>query len=209
MTHSDDEGLVLPPKLAPIQVVIVPIYRSAEELELITQKAQEISQKLKALGISVKYDDDDNRRPGWKFAEYEVKGVPVRLAIGPRDLAENKVELARRDTKEKGLVSLDGLDTYIQNLLDEIQEKLYERALKFREENMRKVDSYDEFKKQLEEHSGFFLVHWDGTAETEARIKEETQATIRCIPLDAPEEEGLCMVTGKPSKRRVVIAKAY
>lgn len=209
MTHSDDEGLVLPPKLAPIQVVIVPIYRSEEELTLITQKANEIKQKLGALGISVKYDNDDNRRPGWKFAEYEVKGVPVRLAIGPRDLAENKVELARRDTKEKGLVSLDGIDTYIQKLLEEIQENLYTRSLKFREENMRKVDTYEDFKRELEEKSGFFLVHWDGTAETEARIKEETQATIRCIPLDASEEEGKCMVTGKPSKRRVVIAKAY
>ncbi|MCE3294548.1 MAG: proline--tRNA ligase [Crocinitomicaceae bacterium] len=209
MTHSDDEGLVLPPKLAPIQVVIVPIYRSEEELQLITEKANEIRQKLNALGISVKFDNDDNRRPGWKFAEYEVKGVPVRLAIGPRDLAENKVELARRDTKEKSVVSLDGLDTYIQKLLDEIQQNLYDRALKFREENMRKVDTYEDFKQQLEEKSGFFLVHWDGTAETEARIKEETQATIRCIPLDAPDEEGKCMVTGKPSKKRVVIAKAY
>ncbi|MGV3631697.1 MAG: proline--tRNA ligase [Bacteroidota bacterium] len=209
MTHSDDEGLVLPPKLAPIQVVIVPIYRSEEELALITEKAGEIKQKLNALGISVKYDNDDNRRPGWKFAEYEVKGVPVRLAIGPRDLAENKVELARRDTKEKGLVSLDGLETYIQNLLDEIQDNLYKRALQFRAENMHKVDSYEEFKAQLEKNSGFYLVHWDGTAETEAQIKEETKATIRCIPLDAPEEEGKCMVTGRPSKRRVVIAKAY
>lgn len=209
MTHSDDEGLVLPPKLAPIQVVIVPIYRSEEELALITEKANQIKEKLGVLGISVKYDKDDNRRPGWKFAEYEVKGVPVRLAIGPRDLAENKVELARRDTKEKGLVSLDGIDTHIQKLLEEIQENLYTRALKFREENMRKVDTYEDFKKELEEKSGFFLVHWDGTAETEAKIKEETQATIRCIPLDAPDEEGKCMVTGKPSKRRVVIAKAY
>ena len=209
MTHSDDEGLVLPPKLAPIQVVIVPIYRSEEELQQITAKAQEISGKLKDLGISVKYDNDDNRRPGWKFAEYEVKGVPVRLAIGPRDLAENQVELARRDTKEKSTVSIDGLETYIQKLLEDIQQHLYERALKFRTENMRRVDTYEDFKTQLEKNSGFFLVHWDGTAETEAKIKEETQATIRCIPLDAPEEEGKCMVTGKPSKRRVVISKAY
>jgi prolyl-tRNA synthetase len=209
MTHSDDEGLVVPPKLAPIQVVIVPIYRSDEEFELISTKAKEIMTQLRGLGVTVKFDDDDNRRPGWKFAEYEMKGVPVRLAIGPRDLAENKVEVARRDTKEKSTVSLDGLDQYIVNLLDEIQQHLFQKALKLREDNFHKVDTYDEFKQQLETKGGFYLVHWDGTAETEAKIKEETQATIRCIPLDATYEEGVCMVTGKPSTRRVVIAKAY
>lgn len=209
MTHSDDEGLVLPPALAPIQVVIVPIYKTDEEFALINQKVAEIQQGLKALGISVKYDDDDNRRPGWKFAEYEMKGVPVRLTVGARDLAENKVEIARRDTKEKQTLSLDGLVPYIEQLLKDIQENLYTRSLKFRAENMHKVDTYEDFKKQLEEKGGFYLVHWDGTSETEEKIKQETQATIRCVPLDAPEEEGVCMVTGKPSKRRVVISKAY
>lgn len=209
MTHSDDEGLVLPPKLAPIQVVIVPIYKSAEELELVSEKARELMSKLKALGISVKFDDDDNRRPGWKFAEYEVKGVPVRVAIGPRDLAAGNIEIARRDTKEKSTQPLEGIDQYILNLLDEIQANLYQRSLDFRSKNIQKVDSYDEFKLKIEQEGGFYLVHWDGTSETEAKIKEETQATIRCIPLDAPEETGFCMVTGKPSSRRVVLAKAY
>lgn len=209
MTHSDDEGLVLPPKLAPIQVVIVPIYKSAEELELVSEKARELMSKLKALGISVKFDDDDNRRPGWKFAEYEVKGVPVRVAIGPRDLAAGNIEIARRDTKEKSTQPLEGIDQYISNLLDEIQANLYQRSLDFRSKNIQKVDSYDEFKLKIEQEGGFYLVHWDGTSETEAKIKEETQATIRCIPLDAPEENGFCMVTGKPSSRRVVLAKAY
>lgn len=209
MTHSDDEGLVLPPALAPIQVVIVPIYKTDEEFALINEKVAEIQQGLKALGISVKYDDDDNRRPGWKFAEYEMKGVPVRLTVGARDLAENKVEIARRDTKEKQTLSLDGIVPYIEQLLKDIQENLYTRSLKFRAENMHKVDTYEDFKKQLEEKGGFYLVHWDGTSETEEKIKQETQATIRCVPLDAPEEEGVCMVTGKPSKRRVVISKAY
>jgi len=209
MTHSDDEGLVLPPKLAPIQVVIVPIYKSAEELELVSEKARELMTKLKTLGISVKFDDDDNRRPGWKFAEYEVKGVPVRVAIGPRDLAAGNIEIARRDTKEKSTQSLEGIDQYILNLLDEIQANLYQRSLDFRSKNIQKVDSYDEFKLKIEQEGGFYLVHWDGTSETEAKIKEETQATIRCIPLDAPEETGFCMVTGKPSSRRVVLAKAY
>ena len=209
MTHSDDEGLVLPPKLAPIQVVIVPIYKNEEELTLVSEKAVEIKKALLSKGISVKFDDDDNRRPGWKFAEYEVKGVPVRLAIGPRDLAENKIELARRDTKEKMTISLDGLDLFIENLLNEIQDNLYNRALKFKAENIHYVDSYEEFKEKIETVGGFFMVHWDGTAETEAKIKEETKATIRCIPLDAKEEAGKCMVTGLPSSKRVVLAKAY
>jgi prolyl-tRNA synthetase len=209
MTHSDDEGLVLPPKLAPIQVVIIPIYKNDEEFTLVEAKSLEIKQNLLKLGISVKFDDDDNRRPGWKFAEYEMKGVPVRVTIGARDLAENKVEIARRDTKEKNTLSLDNIETYIQNLLEEIQENLFARALQFRAENMHQVDTYEEFKTQIEEKGGFYLVHWDGTAETEAKIKAETQATFRCIPLDAPDEEGKCMVTGLPSKKRLVLAKAY
>lgn len=209
MTHSDDEGLVLPPKLAPIQVVIVPIYKSEEELALVSEKAKELMAQLKALGISVKYDDDDNRRPGWKFAEYETKGVPVRVAMGPRDLAEGKAEVVRRDTKEKAVLNFEGLDQHIYKLMDEIQENLFERANKFRAENIQKVDTYEEFKTKLETDGGFYLVHWDGTIETEAQIKADTQATIRCIPLDRDEETGVCMVTGKPSAGRVVVAKAY
>jgi len=209
MTHSDDEGLVLPPKLAPIQVVIIPIYKNEEELEAISAEAKALAAKLKQLGISVKYDDNDNRRPGWKFAEYEVKGVPVRVAIGPRDLAAGNAEVVRRDTKEKAVMPLEGLDAHIAQLMEDIQTNLFERAKAFRAANIRKVDTYAEFKEKLEKEGGFFLVHWDGTIETEAKIKEETQATIRCIPLDAEEETGTCMVTGKPSSRRVVIAKAY
>ena len=209
MTHSDDEGLVLPPKLAPIQVVIVPIHKTDEELARISEKVGELTTSLKSLGISFKYDDDENRRPGWKFAEYETKGVPVRIAIGPRDLENGNVELVRRDTKEKSIVSFDGLDEYIEELLADIQDNLFERSNQFRSENMHKVDTYSEFKEQIESKGGFFLVHWDGTAETEEKIKEETKATIRCIPLDAEEENGFCMVTGKPSKYRVVISKAY
>lgn len=209
MTHSDDQGLVLPPKLAPIQVVIVPIYKSEEELKSIQDKVHEILPMLKAKGIRVKFDDDDNRRPGWKFAEYEVKGVPVRLAIGPRDLAAGNAELVRRDTKEKTVVSLEAIDELLADLLVQIQHDLFNKALDFRTKNMHKVDTYVEFKTRLEKDGGFYLVHWDGTAETEALIKAETQATIRCIPLDAEEEEGVCMYSGKPSKRRVVMAKAY
>jgi len=209
MTHSDDEGLVLPPALAPIQVVIIPIHKTDEELELITNKVFELSSELKKMGISVKYDDDVNRRPGWKFAEYETKGVPVRIAIGPRDLANGKVELVRRDTKEKSIVDFDGLEEYVEELLGDIQDNLLARSNQFRLENMHTVDTYDEFKEQIESKGGFYLAHWDGTSETEEKIKEETKATIRCIPLDAKEENGFCMVTGKPSKCRVVIAKAY
>lgn len=209
MTHSDDEGLVLPPKLAPTQVVIVPIYKSDEELAAIRSAVDAISAELKALNIRVKFDDDDQKRPGWKFAEYEAKGVPVRIAIGPRDLANGVVELARRDTKEKFAQNIEGIGQSIAQLLDEIQVNLYERALKFRNENMHQVDTYEEFKTQLETKGGFYLAHWDGTAETEEKIKQETQATIRCIPIDIPSEEGVCMVTGKPSKGRVVFAKAY
>jgi prolyl-tRNA synthetase len=208
MTHSDDEGLVLPPTLAPIQVVAVPIYRTDEELQAITEKMKELAAKLKARGISFKFDDDDNRRPGWKFAHYEVKGVPVRVAMGPRDLENGKAEIARRDTKEKQTVDFEGLDAFIENLLGEIQTNLFERAKKFRTENTKKVDTYEEFKSQID-GGGFFLAHWDGTKETESKIKEETQATIRCIALDQEPEEGVCMVTGKPSAGRVIFAKAY
>ena len=209
MTHSDDEGLVLPPKLAPIQVAIIPIYKSPEELALVSEIALDLTSKLKALGISVKFDDDDNRRPGWKFAEYETKGVPVRVAIGPRDLADGKVEIVRRDTKEKSVVDLNGVEETIFLLMEDIQNNLFNRALKFKNERIQKVDTYEEFKIKLEKEGGFYLVHWDGTIETEALIKAETQATFRCIPVDAPEEDGVCMVTGKPSKYRVVLAKAY
>jgi prolyl-tRNA synthetase len=208
MTHSDDEGLVLPPTLAPIQVVAVPIYRTDEELQAITEKMQELAAKLKARGISFKFDDDDNRRPGWKFAHYEVKGVPVRVAMGPRDLENGKAEIARRDTKEKQTVDFEGLDAFIENLLGEIQTNLFERAKAFRAANTKKVETYEEFKSQID-GGGFFLAHWDGTKETESKIKEETQATIRCIALDQEPEEGVCMVTGKPSAGRVIFAKAY
>lgn len=208
MTHSDDEGLVLPPTLAPIQVVAVPIYRTEEELQAITEKMKELASKLKTRGISFKFDDDDNRRPGWKFAHYEVKGVPVRVAMGPRDLENGKAEIARRDTKEKQTVDFEGLDAFIENLLGEIQTNLFERAKAFRAANTKKVDTYEEFKNQID-GGGFFLAHWDGTKETESKIKEETQATIRCIALDQEPEEGVCMVTGKPSAGRVIFAKAY
>jgi prolyl-tRNA synthetase len=208
MTHSDDEGLVLPPALAPIQVVAVPIHRTEEELNAITDKMKGLEQKLKARGISFKYDYDDNKRPGWKFAEYEAKGVPVRIAMGPRDLENGKAEIARRDTKEKFSVDFEGLDLYIENLLAEIQHNLLEKAKSFRAQNYKKVDTYEQFKKEIE-NGGFFLCHWDGTKETEAKIKEETQATIRCIALDQEAENGVCMVTGKPSSGRVIFAKAY
>ncbi|WP_417266050.1 proline--tRNA ligase [Brumimicrobium sp.] len=209
MTHSDDEGLVLPPKLAPIQVAIVPIYKTEEQLAAISEKVNALSAVLKSKGISVKYDDDDNRRPGWKFAEYEAKGVPVRVAIGPRDLENNKAEVARRDTKEKNVVDWDGIENYIAELLESIQENLFNRAKDFRTANTTSVDTYEEFKKALEEKGGFISAHWDGTVETESKIKEETKATIRCIPLDAKEEEGKCILTGKPSTKRVLFAKAY
>jgi len=209
MAHSDDKGLVLPPKLAPIQVVIVPIYRKAEELEKIAEKINPIVAKLKALGVSVKFDDSDNRKPGWKFAEYELKGVPVRLAMGARDLENGTIELARRDTLTKETMPAEGIEEVIVKLLDKIQESIYNKALNFRTEKTTKVDTYEEFKDLLESKTGFFLAHWDGTAETEDLIKNETKATIRCIPFDGEQEEGVCMVTGKPSKGRVVFAKAY
>lgn len=208
MAHSDDNGLVLPPRLAPIQVVIVPIYKKAEQLEEINKTVNPLIDRLRGLGISVKYDDADNRRPGFKFADYEVKGVPVRLVIGQKDIENDSVELMRRDTLEKENVPLEGLAAHIKGLLDKIQENIYQKALRNREERTYKVDSYDEFKERIEQ-GGFMLCHWDGTPETEARIKEETKATIRCIPLDQPDEEGVDMLTGKPSHKRVIIARAY
>ena len=209
MTHSDDDGLVLPPALAPIQVVIVPIYRTDEELQMINEAVAKISAELKGLKIKVKYDADDQKRPGWKFAEYEAKGVPVRIAIGPRDLANGVVEIARRDTKDKYAMNIDNIGASIRSLLDEIQENLLRKANEFRDQNMHRVDTYEEFKTKLEKEGGFYLAHWDGTKETEAKIKEETKATIRCIPIDIASEPGKCMVTGAPSKGRVVFAKAY
>jgi prolyl-tRNA synthetase len=209
MAHSDDNGLVLPPKLAPTQVVIVPIYKKLEELKEVSIVANEIKQKLQNAGISVKFDDRDTHKPGWKFAEYELKGFPVRLAIGPRDIQSGSVEVARRDTLQKANYPIEGISEKIKTLLDEIQENIYSKAFKFREENTTLVNSYDEFKKVLNEKGGFISAHYDGTSETEARIKDETKATVRCIPLDNPPESGICMVTGKPSTQRVIFALAY
>ncbi|MBE6300613.1 MAG: proline--tRNA ligase [Parabacteroides distasonis] len=208
MSHSDDNGLVLPPKLAPIQVVIVPIYRSAEQLAQISEKVNAIMAKLKALGISVKFDDADNKKPGWKFAEYELKGVPVRLAMGGRDLENNTIEVMRRDTLTKETVTCDNIETYVQNLLEEIQQNIFQKALNHRAENTISVDTYEEFKEKIEQ--GYFIMaHWDGTPETEELIKNETKATIRCIPLEGDKTPGTCMVTGKPSAQRVLFARAY
>jgi len=209
MAHSDDSGLVLPPKLAPIQVVIVPIYRSDEELEKISELAKTLTKELKQKNISVKYDDRDTLRPGFKFAEYEMKGVPVRLAIGGRDLENGTIEIARRDTKEKQTISREGIEDHIENLLVDIQQNIYNKALKFREENTRMANSYEEFKELLDTKAGFILAHWDGTSETEKRIKDETKATIRCIPLNNKPENGTCILTGKPSTQRVLFARAY
>ena len=208
MSHSDDNGLVLPPHLAPIQVVIIPIYRNAEQLAQITEKVDGIVAKLKALGISVKYDDADNRKPGWKFANYELKGVPVRLAMGGRDLENNTIEVTRRDTLQKETITCDNIETYVQQLLEEIQQNILQKALDLREERTISVDTYEEFKEKIED--GYFIMaHWDGTAETEELIKNETKATIRCIPLEGDKTPGVCMVTGKPSAQRVVFARAY
>lgn len=209
MAHSDDNGLVLPPKLAPFQVVIVPIYKQADQLDAISEKVKEITAKLKAMGISVKYDNNDTKKPGWKFAEYELKGVPVRIAIGPRDLENGTAEVARRDTLEKQVVSMDNIETFVQNLLDEIQANIFNKALKFRSEMTTKVDTYEEFKEVLQNKGGFISAHWDGTPETEQQIKDETKATIRCIPFDQVPEEGQCIYSGKPSKGRVLFAMAY
>jgi len=208
MTHSDDNGLVLPPKLAPIQVVIVPIYKNEDGLKAISEKVDPLVKELRLKGISVKYDDADNRRPGFKFADYEVKGVPLRLAIGQRDIEDNTVEVMRRDTLEKETVSFDGIVDEVVRLLDEIQRNLFEKAKKMRDDKTTTADSYDEFKEKIE-RGGFILAHWDGTPETEEKIKEETKATIRCIPFDGDKTPGVCMVTGKPSAQRVIFARSY
>lgn len=208
MAHSDDEGLVLPPLLAPLQVVIVPVYKEAAQLEEISKTVKNLKHSLEKQGITVKFDDDDTARPGWKYAEYELKGVPVRVSIGMRDIESGTVEVVRRDTKEKMIVPLDRFETYIPQLLEDIQKNIFKKAYDFKEQNTVRVDSYDAFKDALEK--GYFvLAHWDGTTETELKIKEETKATIRCIPLDAEAETGTCVLTGKPSTRRVVFARAY
>ena len=208
MSHSDDNGLVLPPRLAPFQVIIIPIYKSEEQLAQINEKVEGIAGKLKAMGVSVKYDNADNKKPGWKFAEYELKGIPVRLAMGGRDLENNTVEVARRDTLTKETVSCDNIEIYITDLLNEIQNNIYQKALKLRESKTICVDSYEEFKEKIED-GGFIYAHWDGTSETEEKIKEETKATIRLIPIEGDKIPGKCMVTGKPSAQRVVFARAY
>ena len=209
MTHSDDEGLVLPPRIAPVQVVIVPIFKGDEQKAMIDEKMAVVVASFKAAGIRVKYDNTDNNRPGWKFAEYELKGVPIRIAVGPRDLENNQVELARRDTKEKTAISLDGLTETVAALLLEIQSNLLQRATKYRDDHITSVDTWDEFINVLDNKTGFVLAHWDGTAETEEKIKEQAKATIRCIPLDNPLEVGKCILTGNPSKQRVLFARAY
>ena len=209
MAHSDDSGLVLPPKLAPIQVVIVPIYKSDADLENISSFVDKLMPKLKAMGISVKYDDRDTQRPGFKFAEYELKGVPVRVAIGGRDMENHTVEVARRDTREKQTVSQEGLEIYIAQLLNDIQENIYNKAEAFRNEHITEANSYEEFKELLDGKAGFISAHWDGTPETEQKIKEETKATIRCIPLNNKQEEGVCIYSGKTSIQRVLFARAY
>lgn len=209
MSHSDDHGLVLPPKLAPVQVAIVPIYKNDEQLAQINEVAAKICAELKALGISYKYDNDDTKKPGWKFAEYELKGVPVRLAIGPRDIENQTLEMARRDTLTKEVVPMAGIADQVKVLLNDIQSNILRKAYAYREANTTVVDDYEEFKRLLDEKGGFFLCHWDGTSETEELIKNETKATIRCIPLEGPVEPGKCMVTGKPSARRVLFARAY
>ena len=209
MTHSDDEGLVLPPRIAPVQVVIVPIFKGDEQKAMIDEKMAVVVASFKAAGIRVKYDNTEHNRPGWKFAEYELKGVPIRIAVGPRDLENNQVELARRDTKEKTAISLDGLTETVAALLLEIQANLLQRATKYRDDHITSVDTWDEFINVLDNKTGFVLAHWDGTAETEEKIKEQAKATIRCIPLDNPLEVGKCILTGNPSKQRVLFARAY
>ena len=209
MAHSDDEGLILPPRIAPIQVVIVPIYKGDEQKAVISSKVKDIIKELQALGIRVKYDDSNDSRPGWKFAEYELKGVPVRLALGARDMEKNEIEVARRDTREKRVVSLDGLTTYIDGLLKDIQQNMFNKAAAFRDERITNADSWDDFVKLLDEKGGFISAHWDGTAATEEAIKDQTKATIRCIPLNNKLESGKCILTGKPSTQRVLFARAY
>jgi prolyl-tRNA synthetase len=209
MTHSDDEGLVLPPRIAPLQVVIVPIFKGEEQKALLDEKVHAMVASFKAAGIRVKYDDSDNQRPGWKFAEYELKGVPVRIAVGPRDLENNQVEIARRDTKEKTTVSMDGITETVSQLLLDIQSNLFNRAKKYRDEHITKVDSWEDFIATLDTKAGFVSAHWDGTPETEDKIKEMTKATIRCIPLNNEQEAGACILTGNPSAQRVLFARAY
>ncbi|MFM2146085.1 MAG: hypothetical protein RL732_921 [Bacteroidota bacterium] len=209
MAHSDDDGLILPPKIAPFQVVIVPIYKGEEQKAMIDARIQVLLKELKAAGVRVKYDDSDNARPGWKFAEYEMKGVPLRIAVGARDLENNTVELARRDTKEKQSVSMDGLSARIPQLLEEVQQAIFNKAKAYRNQHITNADTWADFEQLLNEKGGFIAAHWDGTAETEARIKELTKATIRCIPLDNAKEEGKCILTGKPSRQRVLFAMAY
>ncbi|MBL7889066.1 MAG: proline--tRNA ligase, partial [Bacteroidia bacterium] len=209
MSHSDDKGLVLPPKLAPFQVVIVPIYKGEEQLAQIDEVANKMKKAMEAKGISVKYDNRDTQRPGWKFAEYELKGVPVRIAIGARDLENGTVEVARRDTMEKETLQQADIENKVEHLLAQIQDNLYQKALNMRETRTYVADTYEEFKRILEETPGFVMAHWDGTSETEQKIKEETKATIRCIPLNNKQEAGKCILTGKPSAQRVVFAKAY
>jgi prolyl-tRNA synthetase len=209
MSHSDDNGLVLPPKLAPIQVAIVPVFKKPEQLSQISEKVLPIKKALEAKGISVKYDDRDTHKPGWKFSEYEFKGVPVRITIGPRDIEQGTVEVARRDTLEKEIFQMTDIENKVINLLDQIQQNLYNKALDMREANSYRVDTWDEFKRVLDTTGGFIYAHWDGTAETEEKIKEETKATIRVIPLNNPQENGKCIYTGKPSSQRVVFSRAY
>ncbi len=209
MAHSDDNGLVLPPKLAPTQVVFIPIYKTDEELSRVTEKVNQLKKSLELKGITTLYDNRDNLKPGFKFAEYELKGFPVRIAIGPKDLEKGTVEIARRDTLEKQFVTQDNVADYVEKLLNDIQENLFNKAVNFRTDNTTKVDTYEEFKKLLDEKGGFILAHWDGTRETEETIKEETKATIRCIPIDGLKESGKCILTGKPSNQRVVFARAY
>ncbi|MDR3712552.1 MAG: proline--tRNA ligase [Puia sp.] len=209
MAHSDDEGLILPPRIAPLQVVIVPIYKGNDKKELLDARGRELAAQLKAAGLSVKFDDNDNSRPGWKFAEYEMKGIPVRIAMGLRDLENNTVEIARRDTREKSSVSMDGLAGTVVQLLDAIQQNMYDKALAYRDQHITRADTWDDFEKLLDEKGGFISAHWDGTSETEEAIKEKSKATIRCIPLDNPPEEGRCVLTGRPSRERVLFARAY
>jgi prolyl-tRNA synthetase len=209
MAHSDDQGLVLPPKIAPLQVVIVPIFKGDEQKAAIDAKVTVMMAELKALGVSVKYDDSDNARPGWKFAEYEMKGVPVRIAIGARDLEQNIVEVARRDTKEKANASIDGIGLHVKNLLDDIQANIFNRAKAFRDDHITEANSWDEFVQLLDTKTGFISAHWDGTPETEEKIKEQTKATIRCIPLNNKQEAGTCILSGNPSTQRVLFARAY
>ena len=209
MAHSDDDGLMMPPRIAPLQVVIVPIYKGADSIPVIDAKVQEIMQELRSKGISVKYDNDDNARPGWKFAEYEMKGVPVRMAMGMRDMENGVVEVARRDTKEKQQVSIADIGDYVAQLLEDIQQAMYNRARSFRDSHITRVDTWEEFMETLEQKTGFIAAHWDGTPETEEKIKELSKATIRCIPLDNPQEAGKCILTGNPSTQRVLFARAY